>query len=582
MPFSPFDRSTMPPHVFGAREIFGSQTVPLSRRREIWSQVGTKPALEMIARLFAQLDLSVIEQRWEHVERGWCRDLQGDLGSNVRREVERGNLLLSQAGLMQCIKEIIELSNPTSESETSKGDFVLCLLGINSDVEMAGIDSPETWEELENQSVVAEAASASMNHNDTIETLTPVAEATWLRPWSDDLTGTTLIEDLGTGPSDVFAEVMGIDIEDFFAIGWIILKMCKEDEVVSFNEEMLREHGLGDHAIKVFLKNCTATLDQHRRHLADSRAVADSNPWTRYRLQQTPFVRFDDGTITVLRLQNVLQRFFGDHPFLQVDFLLRQRDPLRQKHFEGAMKHMFELRVGEVLNKISKVKKYRRKVAILNEPTMKRAWTDSSGNHPQLCDWGFATNEHCILIDANFRLLKQVFAEGTATIEEFDNELTEMYSEGKFQQLLSAVSELHNRGWKQKPIVITEATQFIPLVVVPDDGVPTTWLIEARMFRSSVEMTRPYAGVALPPAIIHWRELLVIEGLAEIRDVDVFELLIRWRFVPKIYNTLQVPFLRFVETMTPYDQPMPRRIQRAGREFALRMNRHVESLKAAA
>ena len=63
----------------------------------------------------------------------------------------------------------------------------------------------------------------------------------------------------------------------------------------------------------------------------------------RYTLQEFPFLRLDDGSVLMLRLQYATQRMFGDLLYLKVHDALKVSDPKRADRFKNAMNAIFDI-----------------------------------------------------------------------------------------------------------------------------------------------------------------------------------------------------------------------------------------------
>jgi hypothetical protein len=86
------------------------------------------------------------------------------------------------------------------------------------------------------------------------------------------------------------------------------------------------------------------------------------------------------------------------------------------------------------------------------------------------------------------------------------------------------------------------------------------------------------------PAILTWRDLLRLDGLAE-RGVDIFVLLKRWRDIDALgrfgREQLPVPLSEFLDRRYP-DSPMSQREHRRGWDLFEHLRSHVEQHAIAA
>ncbi|WP_164905295.1 hypothetical protein [Gordonia alkanivorans] len=186
---------------------------------------------------------------------------------------------------------------------------------------------------------------------------------------------------------------------------------------------------------------------------------------------------------------------------------------------------------------------------------MKKAWQAGKSDPRKVCDFAVFRDHGCVLVDANMRSLPQSFAEGSATVESLEKEIRERFTTTKFQQLLSTIDQFMELGWDDAKVPLSSRTRFVPVVVVPDSGIPSELMMENAMFNESLPMVLSYNDNpnfyrVHVPAVLTFRDLLVLEGLAA-RGVDVFTLLKRWRnihpFAGNGRQPLPVPLREFVE-----------------------------------
>ena len=133
------------------------------------------------------------------------------------------------------------------------------------------------------------------------------------------------------------------------------------------------------------------------------------------------------------------------------------------------MSDAFEQFVGGILDRIVDKSPHLR--AIVGEDEMQAAWTEKKGQKPSVCDWMIFGKGHCIVIDATNHAVKGEAAQGLATWDEYSAEIEEIFTEGKFEQLVSTIDSVKKRGGWDDEKTDTQ-TMFAPLVVVPDAGVP--------------------------------------------------------------------------------------------------------------
>ena len=546
----PFDlgRFGGPPPLVIASEVLG---VPMAidQRQSIWRQVGVLPALTVVAGLFADLDLSAITDSRSDVEQAFIDGAVGAFQSQLVAQLRRGRTIFSNVGLVQCIKEIVEFADEHSEQELSVLDLTRCVLGVNQDNDqidagiMARAANPGDHDVATLKADFLElaldfVAQGLFDHSDTLETLACSVDETWRRGWAPG-TQQKVIHDFGAGPADIFAEVVCVDLDDFLALAWFFWNAARNEGQVGFDSGLLAATGLGPRVIDTFLQQCSLSLSELRERLADERVSDAATPWMRYTLQEFPFLRLDDGSVLMLRLQYAVQRMFGDLLYLKVHDALKVSDPKRADRFKSAMNTIFEHRVGSVLNRIAQHETRFGGAVVITEDHMKAAWRNSRGDHPKICDYAYVQGGETILIDANNRNLPKKFAERSAAGSDLHAEIRNIFAATKFQQLTSTAQQFRTRGWTAtNSTLITPATKFLPFVVAPVAGIPSNEFTEMLILEQAVPLISGFNSKVLPPTIITWRDLQILEGIAEqARGGRIIDLLIMWRISNYVKQT---------------------------------------------
>jgi hypothetical protein len=513
----------------------------LDSRREILRSVGLVPALTVVAGLFADLDLAVIGDHRSDVERSFIAGQVGALESDFQRHLAAGRTIFSNVGLVQCIKEIVEFADVGSEAEPSPLDLTRCVLGINEEND-GRLDPELVARALNPQGHSVETLKADFleialdfvaqqlfDYSDPFETLACSVDETWRRGWAPG-TKDSVIRDLGSGPADVFAEVMGAELDDFLALAWVFWNAARNDGQVGFTRDLLIATGLGENVIAAFTQQCSLSLGELRDRLTDERMSDVATPWMRYTLQEFPFLRFADGSVLMLRLQYAVQRMFGDLLYLKVHDGLKSIDPRRAKRFKNAMNTIFEHRVGVVLGRIADHESRFGGATIIGEDHMKAAWSNTRGEHRKICDYVYAQRNECILADANNRNLPRKFAERSAAGIDLRKEIQDMFAATKFEQLISTARQFISRGWTQGGATIAAQTKFLPFVIAPNAGMPSNMFTEFLILEQALPLIAEFDSRVLPPTIITWRDLQILEGIAEqAKGGRIIELLIMWR-----------------------------------------------------
>ncbi|WP_418005171.1 hypothetical protein ACNO8X_10160 [Mycobacterium sp. PDNC021] len=515
-----------------------SEPMSLDQRRVVWRAVGTIPALVKVAGLFAELDLAVLENQRATVERSHVSGIQGDLKHRLNREIDQGRAIFTNTALVQCIKEIIEFSDEDSENDLSITDLALCTLGIGHDQDIvdealrARVLHPVQTDLQSTLDDFAEialdwAAQHLFDFPEPFEFLAGSADETWRRGWSSR-TGAETLRDLGDGPADLFAATYGVDLDDFLAFGWGLWARVRGGGGVRFTPDTLADSGMNSKVIDLFVKTCTVPLGALRNDIVAERTSEITNTWMRYTLQNTPFVQLADGSFVMLRLQYAVQRVFGDLLALKLYDAIKAVDPGRASRFKSAMNDIFEHRVGEVLARIGQHEARFGGAGIIDDPAMKAAWA-RKGQNAKICDFVYSQGKDCIVIDANNRNLPRQFAERTATGSELVDEIRNMFAATKFEQLKSTIAQFRKNGWDSNGVHIDDQTKFIPLVVAPNAGMPSNAFTEMLVMQHAVPMIAEFNSAVLPPTIVSWRDLQLLEGISEAGAGRIIELLVMWR-----------------------------------------------------
>lgn len=515
-----------------------SEPMSLDERRAIWRSVGTVPALVKVAGLFAELDLAVLENQRATVERSHVSGIQGDLKRRLNREIDRGRAIFTNTALVQCVKEIIEFSDEGSSNALSITDLALCALGIGHDQDVvdealrARVMQPvqtDLQSMLDDFTEVALdwAAQHLFDFPEPFELLAGSADETWRRGWSPR-TGAGTVRGLGDGPADLFAATYGVDLDDFLAFGWGLWAQVRGRGGVRFTPDALADSGMNGKVVDLFVKTCTVSLGALRGEIVAERTSEITNTWMRYTLQNTPFVQLSDGSFVMLRLQYAVQRVFGDLLALKLHDAVKAVDTGRASRFKAAMNDIFEQRVGEVLARIAQHEARFGGAEIIDDPAMKAAWA-KKGQNAKICDFVYVQGKECIVIDANNRNLPRQFAERTASGSELVEEIRNMFAATKFEQLKSTIVQLREKGWDRNGVHIDDQTKFIPLVVAPNAGMPSNAFTEMLVMQHAVPMIAGFNSAVLPPTIVSWRDLQLLEGISETGAGRIIETLVMWR-----------------------------------------------------
>jgi hypothetical protein len=571
-----------------AKEVLSEPMGP-EQRRQIWQTVGLRPALTVVAGLFADLDLAVITNQRSAVEMSFISGVDAGLRKSLEREIARGRAVFSNTGLVQSLKELLEFADEESLAELSASDLTRCVLGISQEQDSVDADllarvlNPD---KTTLQTMLSDYSEAALDwtaqhlfdYSDPFEIVAGDVDEIWRRGWSPR-TDPAVVATLGGGPADVFAATYGIELDDFQALGWALWAQARFESIIGFNRNALVDLGMSEDVINVFVKTCSVPLDELRDAIKAERTSPHANIWTRYVLQSAPFLRFSDGSFLMLRLQYGVQRMFGDLLALKLYEAVKATDAVRASHFKAAMNDIFEFRVGEALHRIAKHEERFGGAVIIDDPAMRAAWSTKKGQHKKICDFVYCQRKECIVIDANNRNVPQQFAERFASGADLVAEIREMFAAGKFVQLTSTVEQFRSNGWTTDNVVIDGQSKFIPLVVAPNAGMPTNEFTEMLVLQHALPMITAFDSKALPPTIITWRDLRLLEGFAEAGRERIIDLLIKWRISNYLKVTralgLPAPLSDFVADNYPVGLPLSRQYRQATEDCWARLRKHA-------
>jgi hypothetical protein len=124
--------------------------------------------------------------------------------------------------------------------------------------------------------------------------------------------------------------------------------------------------------------------------------------------------------------------------------------------------------------------------------------------------------------------LDEKAAQGFATEEDYQADIEETFVNKKLLQLKSTIELLVERGWQGR--TFDDQTVYVPLVIVPNAGIPATVLSDVDFKLRSHSVLGQLGKTVTSPAILVHYELQVFEGLCEHRAPQAFvEILAKWR-----------------------------------------------------
>jgi hypothetical protein len=529
----------------------------LPQRKSIWSNCAIEPSLALLSTIGSRLDFAAENNQNNQAESDWLGEVGSGLSLRVSQLVSRPNHgLFSQRAIVQCLKEVIEFGSPGRTHGIDPDNLIRVVLGINyehhlmprhpeiSDITEVNLEAmrrvEDYFDKIGQDGVDAERAEWMMDEIatrafervDSIRALLAQTHDNWRRPWPADTAGPVV----GESPADAFCDAMGFDLDDLLALGLQILDRAESGETV-FQPEALIAAGADAAAVTFLQNNMSASIPVLKKDLARQNKRHEITQWLRYTLQRFTFVQMHDGGLLLIKPQFFKVRVFGGLIFWDVFTKLGGPDSINAVQFESAMAHVFEIRVGEEFKRMSAAAVPIDSAVCVHETELRRILRTSK-NKPSTCDWAIASDSACIVVDANNRPLHQPFAERTGTVEEFRKDIglnligDVPEAEGKntkFQQLAATISGLRRTGGIPGKFVVDSGTEFVPLVAVPDAGLPYTEFVDHEVISRSKSIPELVTENVLPPALIKLSDIHLLTGLVEQCRTNPFKILRNWR-----------------------------------------------------
>jgi hypothetical protein len=522
-------------------------------RRELLSRSALKPTLLFVCGTYAQFDASALFSREGEFERQILRSVSADLAERVGQALEEGRRLMPPAALTQLVREVIEWCSDTGAADdnsstsvtqpgpVTKDDFIRLVLAINGDQERE--DRPDFFESWPPTVEEMERYNAAMTDDDELtrqehqrQMLSEFARMqanaiavpdlvlgdtydTWFKGWPaiapHDLIGDT--------PEDAFFAATGVELRAFIKLGLDLWERTKNGDV-RLATASLQTDSTSPAAVAVTKNSASMPLEQYRKQLARERKKG-SLAHRRYTFSQCPLLEVDAGEFIVLRPAWVLERLCGPQLYWQTFFdFAEEKDP-RGEQFSQGMNYVFEATVGYLFRRVTR--RARPAITLITEEDMQQAWT-SGGNTPSVCDWVLVSGNNCLLVDATNHWLDEKAAQGFADVEEYRADVEDTFVNKKFEQLKSTIEQLAQNGWEG--CTFNEQTTYVPLVVVPNAGIPPTVFADIDTKMRSHPVLGQLGKSVTSPGILTYHELQVFEGLCEHRFPRAFiEVLARWR-----------------------------------------------------
>ncbi|MDW5610660.1 hypothetical protein [Mycolicibacterium sp. D5.8-2] len=532
-----------------------------SQRYDLLGRVNLYDAVEQLAEMQRSFDVAYTGtgdlRRIELIFLVGARESWVD---RVRKRIDQGHRLVSPRATAQLLREVIEhASTDTAAPVVDKNRLVHLYLSVTSEQnmrpefegdlpsrrarrrhaeEIAGLDLAETHAVA--ATIIPDIVATQLFNNPLkIELVKANTFDTWFRPWPTRSNS----NGLGNSPEECFKIATGVELVDVLRLGDVIAKRGATQQQVRFTREGLAAAGVTAAAIDLLFASMALTLPDLREQLALEREAGPVGH-QRYKLTQYPFLALDGSEFISLRHTWAMDKLCGSHLFFITSVgLIDTQSRSAAGRFKSSMDDIFEDVVGEVLNRIAR---NARVGGIINEAEMQAAWTKKKGETPSVCDWALHGERLWAVIDATNHAVNASVAQGLSTWEDYSADIERTFTENKFEQLLSTITQLRQHGgWDHE--VVDDDTDFIPLVVVPDVGLPSDPLIESDIIRRSLPLFQHLQPHIYPPAILQFAELQLLEGVAENFPVNILEVIADWR---REAATSGIPLQMFVEATT--------------------------------
>ncbi|MFD8102872.1 hypothetical protein ACFV24_25370 [Nocardia fluminea] len=375
---------------------------------------------------------------------------------------------------------------------------------------------------------------------------------TWFSNWPDRVSDLTL----GKTPAEAFMAATGIQLIDILRLGDIVRQKSFAGDI-AFDTDQLVAAGASEQAVKFVTARMAMKPSAYRDNLALDRGRGDVQH-QRYTMTQFPFLEIGDNKLLLLRHQWGIDRFIGNQLYWETYASFGTSHTKKVAgYFSQAMDYMFEDLVGRTLDRI--LSRSSNAEELVTESQMQSAW-EKSGEKPSVCDWAILEEGRCVVIDATNHPLNFKLAQGLGDAASYSSDIDKIFTNKKFDQLVSTMDHLSNPGWQGRS---HGGGLFIPLVVVPDSSVPNTRTTELDFqLRAKPKFAR-FEPRVCPPGIISYSDLRLLEGICEHSPLPFCTVLSRWRrFAVANLETLQ----RFIDVNFPARQ-LPRHILKSSREF---------------
>ncbi|MGY2092777.1 hypothetical protein [Nocardia gipuzkoensis] len=528
----------------------GLSPIEAEKRATLLSEVDLTSTVRAVSELWSKLDDAMTnEQKFIPFQLTFLRSTGVSWAQKLMSRVRSGDFLIPPRALTQLTREILENAAVDTETGPASSEVLAHLiLSINTEQNRNeysndGLVSPEVIQQMSadaaarddeqtlaalREHMLAEVSNALADAIRLLEVLQANTQELWFRPWPEKVTHA----DLGPTPADAFAKANGLELLDLLALGQIIAKRAKAGQI-EFSRADLLSAGAAENAVSFCIEDMSLPPAEYRAKLmADHRH--GRTPWQRYTMTQYPFLQLSADTVLLLRYQWGIDRFFGSLLYWPTFMGLpshKRRQPVSgsaAEAFSQGMNHAFERSVGDSLTGI--VKSSSKMKRLVHEAELQTAWTESKGTLASACDWVIPAGRYCFVIDATNHHLDAALVQGLGSVEDYAADIIQTFSgdDGKFDQVAKSIRKLYNSG---SAFGVSKSAVFVPLVIVPDGGVPNLDTTDLDLQLRSRPHLEEFHGRILAPAVLTLPDLQFLEGIGEspFLRIDVADVIVGWR-----------------------------------------------------
>ncbi|QYA99689.1 hypothetical protein I1A62_00225 (plasmid) [Rhodococcus sp. USK10] len=522
----------------------GIEPLEESERKAVLANFDGEATVRAVAAIQSRLDVATTTN-WTQstVERTLLDEADMPWSAAATAKIRTNGRLIPSRSVTQLFREALEVSAPNPDvtpiplavilqlivsinTEHLQGEFstdgTLDADAITRISDMTASLNLEQSLAMFRQIMLDEIANLQSNAPLKLETLQADTHNMWFSPWPDRVTDSRL----GASPAECFNTANGVELIEVLVLGSIVVERAAVGEL-EYSKTDLITAGASAAAVALLFDHMALPLKEFKKRLAADRRrgeIADQ----RYVMTQCPFVISDNGNVLLLRYQWAIDRFFGSQLYWQTFFHLGPADAGSiAEAFSLAMNDMFERAAADVLEGIIAASPSMSR--LIREPEMQSSWTERAGQTPSVCDFVIPSGQACFVMDATNHHLNFKLAQGLGTVEEYSADADASLVK-KCDQIAKTIRQLRHRG----DFGVTNNTQFVPIVIVPVNGVPNLGSTEYDLQQRTRNV---FADLALTrkiynPTILTLPDLELIEGIAEYYGSDsrdIRDLLGGWR-----------------------------------------------------